>query len=240
MSEERRENRRAILPGTRATFEGANGRREQVDVGNLSPVGLFLCTESPLPMGKRLSLEIQAMGQAAPWAALGRVAWVRWLADDAGPAGMGVKLIDIEDEVAATIGQLVERLNPPVPGAIPDAPASRPRVPGAGTLPPATGWAEPMPPQVLERQVRERAELGAQNVAIDLVMKKPAASQPKLRTVVEDQPWDDEEMPLPRRRWGRWLLVLLLIAGMAGGGYVYRAQLRVQWSRLHRFVGALP
>jgi hypothetical protein len=92
---------------------------------------------------------------------------------------------------------------------------------------------------VLDRQVRERAELGAQNVAIDLVMKKPAASQPKLRSVVEDQPWDDDEMPLPRRRWGRWALVWLLVAGLAGGGYVYRAQLRVQWLRLHRLVGVI-
>jgi hypothetical protein len=148
---------------------------------------------------------------------------------------MGVKLIDIEDEVIAVIGQLVERWNPPVPAVIPDAPPSRPRVPGAGTLPPATGWAQTAETSrdLLDRQVRQRAELSAQNVAIDLVTKKAPASKQGVRRIVEDQSWDAEDMVLPRSPWPRRLAAALLLAAVGAGGYFYRAPLRAQWLRLH-------
>jgi hypothetical protein len=41
MPDERRTVRRAILPGVRATFEGATGERQQADVPNLGRGGLF-------------------------------------------------------------------------------------------------------------------------------------------------------------------------------------------------------
>jgi uncharacterized protein (TIGR02266 family) len=116
MPDDRRTARRAILPGVRATFEGATGQQQRADVPNLGRGGIFLQTDSPLPVGKRLSLEIHVIGQPAPWSALGRVAWARWLAGEEGPAGMGVKLIDVEDAVSEAIDALVDRPSH-VPGA---------------------------------------------------------------------------------------------------------------------------
>jgi|SRR5580692_3446118 uncharacterized protein (TIGR02266 family) len=223
MPEERRTARRAILPGVRATFEGATGQKQQADVPNLGPGGVFLQTESPVPAGKRLSLEIHVIGQPAPWSALGRVAWARWLAGDDGPAGMGVKLIDVEDEVSAAIEALVERLSPLEPSSlVPDAPPSRPSVPGAGTLPPPSSLLiaplvrtiHPNPPEP--------------NVAIDLVTRKSDPSPPVAKEEPLE-PWEDSFLK-PKRRLGRWILMGFLL-GTALSGYIWRGPLLVQWAR---------
>lgn len=242
MPEERRTARRAILPGVRATFEGATGQKQQADVPNLGSGGVFLQTESPVPAGKRLSLEIHVIGQPAPWSALGRVAWARWLAGDEGPAGMGVKLIDIEDEVSAAIEELVERLSPlEPPPFVPDAPPSRPRVPGAGTLPPPSSLliaplVRTIHPGAIATSVQDDgppANPPEPNVAIDLVTRKSDPSPPVLEPVLEEEspePWDDSFLK-PKRRLGRWILMGLLL-GTALSGYIWRGPLLVQWSRL--------
>jgi uncharacterized protein (TIGR02266 family) len=234
MPSERRTLRRAILPGVRATFEGATGQRQQADVPNLGQGGLFLQTDSPLPIGKRLSLEVHVIGQAAPWAALGRVVWARWLAGDEGPAGMGVKLIDVEDDVSAAIGKLVERLSPLQPPiVIPDAPPSRPSVPGAGSLPPPSSMlvaplVQPRRAPALQRPPT-MAQLAEPNLTIDLVTKKPE-STPRLPRPEPTEDWDDEAFLRPKRRRGRWMLLALVLAA-AGVGYLYRDRLVMQWVR---------
>jgi uncharacterized protein (TIGR02266 family) len=234
MASERRTVRRAALPGVRATFEGAAGQRQQADVPNLGQGGLFLQTDSPLPVGKRLSLEIHVIGQPAPWSALARVVWARWLAGDEGPAGMGVKLIDVEDEVSEAIGRLVERLSPMQSLAVPDPPPSRPSVPGASSLAPPSSLlvaplVQPRRP-VLEQKPPTMAQLAEPNLAIDLVTKKPESSRSPPQP---SEGWDDDEEAFlkPKRHWRRWLvLVFLLVA--AGSGFVYRVRLLPQ---LHRF-----
>lgn len=238
MPAERRTARRAILPGVRATFEGATGGRQQADVPNLGRGGLFLQTESPLPTGKRLSLEIHIIGQPAPWSALGRVAWARWLGGDDGPAGMGVTLIDVEEEVSAALEGLVERLSPlEPPHLVPDAPPSRPRVPGAGTLPPAPALliaplAHPGRAAGIDRDEPQRGPPRASteaNVAIDLVNRKSESSLP----VDDDEPLEhwDKGLVIRKLRFGRWI-VLGLLLGTALAGYLCRDVLFAQWSRL--------
>jgi uncharacterized protein (TIGR02266 family) len=238
MPDERRTARRAILPGVQATFEGATGERQQADVPNLGRGGLFLQTDSPVPTGKRLSLEIHIVGQPAPWSALGRVAWARWLADDDGPAGMGVTLIDVEDDVSGALEALVERLSPlEPPPIVPDAPPSRPRVPGAGPLPPAPAvFIAPLayPGRAAEIEARERDSAASEashesDVAIDLVTRKAASSLP----VDEAEPLEhwDESFLKRKRRSGRWI-VLGLLLGTAGVGYLCRDRLLAQWARL--------
>jgi|HubBroStandDraft_5_1064220.scaffolds.fasta_scaffold147956_1 Tfp pilus assembly protein PilZ len=225
MPDERRTARRATLPGVRATFEGATGQQQQADVPNLARGGLFLETESPVPAGKRLSLEIHVIGQPAPWSALGRVAWARWLAGDDGPAGMGVKLIDIEDDVSDAIEALVERLSPlePLPG-VPDPPPSRPRVPGAGTPPPQTSL-------LIAPLVRPPVNAPEPNVAIDLVTRKSGWPLPLVEAVEEEplEQWDETFLK-PKRHLGRWVFLGLLL-GSALSGYIWRDRLLVQWSR---------
>jgi uncharacterized protein (TIGR02266 family) len=236
MPDERRAARRAILPGMRATFESAEGLQQEADVTNVGQGGLFLQTDSPVPAGKRLSLDIHVVGQPAPWSALGRVAWARWLADDEGPAGMGVKLIDVEDDVAAAIEAMVERLSPPEPPpVVPDAPPSRSRVPGAWTLPPPSPRiVEPAPypnQAAVEQDIPTLTELAEPNVAIDLVQRKSEPSFP-MGEKRQSETWDDD-FSLPKRRLGRWLVLGLLLVGV-GCGFVWRARLLAQWSQLER------
>jgi Tfp pilus assembly protein PilZ len=162
MSDERRSTRRALLSGVHATYESATGERHQVLVSDLSTHGLFLQTESLLAVGKRLSLEISVTGEPAPWAALGRVVWARSTSDPSGLPGMGVKLIDVEDNVAAAIARFVASrgLATPAPGAIP-APSREKTMLGVGLA----------QPPAAPRLAREKTVLG--------VAPPPEASIPK-------------------------------------------------------------
>ena len=98
MPDDRRSARRARLSGVRVTYESSAGEVHAADVADLSREGLFVATTAPLAVGKRISLEIQVAGEAAAWPALGRVVWVRAVSEgDDLPAGMAVKIIDVED-----------------------------------------------------------------------------------------------------------------------------------------------
>jgi len=111
MPDDRRSVRRARLAGVRVTYESASGERKEADVLDLGSGGLFIRTATPIPIGKRLSLEIFVTGEATSWPALGRVLWTREADEgEERPAGMGIKLIDVEDDVIAAIDRLVHGL----------------------------------------------------------------------------------------------------------------------------------
>jgi Tfp pilus assembly protein PilZ len=117
MPEERRSAKRSRLAGLRATYESADGTDGHADVFNISRAGLFLETANLVAIGKRLSLEVRVTGEPAPWPALGRVIWARASHDgDERPCGMGVKLIDVEDEVVEAIDRLIDQREPTEPG----------------------------------------------------------------------------------------------------------------------------
>jgi uncharacterized protein (TIGR02266 family) len=117
MPDDRRKSRRVPLSGVRVAFESAAGGVHDAEVANLSRDGLFVRSATPTPVGKRLSLDIKVAGEPAPWAALGRVVWVRPVADgDALPAGMAVKFIDVDDVVVAAIDRLIEARERTEPG----------------------------------------------------------------------------------------------------------------------------
>jgi hypothetical protein len=209
MSDDRRSDRRARLTGVRAHYENASGEHRQGEVTELTRDELFVASETPLAIGKRLSLEISAVGHPGPWPALGRVVKVR--PRDEGPdlpAGMLVKIIDIEDAVAAAIEKLVETREPTEPGGF----ANRPEAPAAAPAPrPADRPARVMPARektvmgigagtslpsapVVTPPMRERtlvgvglgvglkpgaaADLREPSLPIDLVPKKSASSRP--------------------------------------------------------------
>jgi hypothetical protein len=125
MVEDRRSARRARLTGVRVICESSSGLSQESEVADLSRDGLFIASANPIAVGKRLSLEIQVTGQAAPWAALGRVVWNREASggDDL-PAGMAVKFIDVEESVVAAIDRLIETREPTEPGVGAGAAAS--------------------------------------------------------------------------------------------------------------------
>jgi Tfp pilus assembly protein PilZ len=113
MPDVRRAARRVRLPGVLVTYETATGERQQARVVDLSREGLFIPSAKPLAVGKRLSLEIQPIGDLTAWSALGRVVWVRDADEgDERPAGMAVKIIDAEDAVIAAIERLLEAREP--------------------------------------------------------------------------------------------------------------------------------
>jgi Tfp pilus assembly protein PilZ len=113
MSDDRRTARRIRLPGVQVTYEDAAGERYQARVVDLSREGLFIPSRKPIAVGKRLSLEIQPVGDLTPWSALGRIVWIRE-ADESPerPAGMAVKIIDAEDAVLSAIEALLEAREP--------------------------------------------------------------------------------------------------------------------------------
>ena len=117
MPEERRNTRRARIPGVRVTYESASGEVHQAEVANLSREGIFVVSRQPLAIGKRLSLELVVAGEGGPGAALGRIIWIRSASEgDDRPAGMAVKIIDIEESVAVAIDRLIELRERTEPG----------------------------------------------------------------------------------------------------------------------------
>lgn len=234
MADERRGSKRAHISGVRVTYESANGQKVDADALDLSTGGLFVRTNTPLGVGKRLTLEIQVVGEPSSWSALGRVVWVRPNAAPGMPAGMGVKLIDVEDAVVEAIDNLVETREPTSPGVgagvkaeiAPIAPVvMAPAVPereqtlmGVGApddekpaakdaVRPAAGVRVPGPPP------REASLEREASIAIDLVSNRPV-------TVPSSRP---PPAPVARPQearggaGGRWIVVLLLlvVAGIA-------------------------
>ncbi len=116
MAEERRSGRRAPIAGVRVTYEGATGAKIEAEVLDIATGGLFIRTEAPLAAGKRLALDLHILGEPGPWSALGRVVWARTEAQAGRPAGMGVKLIDVDDATVDAISRLVETREPTAPG----------------------------------------------------------------------------------------------------------------------------
>jgi uncharacterized protein (TIGR02266 family) len=108
MPEERRFGKRAPISAVRVTYEGASGARIEADVVDLGAGGVFIRTDEPMAVGKRIALDLHILGESGPSSALGRVIWSRPIAEDGRPPGMGVKLIDIDDATVGVIERLVE------------------------------------------------------------------------------------------------------------------------------------
>jgi uncharacterized protein (TIGR02266 family) len=194
MADERRSARRARISGVRVTYESASGDRVEADALDLARGGLFVRTTKPLAVGKRIALEIQVIGQPGPWSALGRVVWSRDAGDSDHPPGMGVKLIDIDDAVVASIDRLVDTREPTEPGV-----------------------GVPSNPPQLEAPVRLRDP----SIPIDLVARKKdgASERPPAPAAANAAP---AASPAEAKRGGcGWMVVLGVLAMVAGiAGYV--------------------
>ena len=246
MAEERRSAPRARISGARVTYESANGDHTETDALNLARGGLFVRTERPLAVGKRLALEIQVAGELVPWSALGRVVWIREHDDgDRRPAGMGVKLIDVEDSVAATIERLVAGRahidggidSPPQPALV--APivsvgAARERTIhglGASSFPVAE---RPIPREAAAppSMTPEPEEAREPSVVVDLVSRSTptgpteANGRRSKETLRPAAPYLEAAMsstapPTAKRGNGRgWMFVLLLLVATGAAAYL--------------------
>jgi uncharacterized protein (TIGR02266 family) len=249
MADDRRSAPRAGLSGIRATFEGADGDPQIAEVTNLGTGGLFLRTSSPCAVGKRVSLELIVAGESAPWSALGRIVWARAVDEGFGrPAGMGVKLIDVDDAVLASIEQLVAMREPTEPGVglAPRPPAVREpldrTILGVG-LPlrelealgaPAQAPVPSSDPEPEARLATARDEVPGEfgvdttpdaSLAIELVAKKPDSPRPLARV-------EDELPALPRHRlgFGCFATALAVVAVLSGAAYTFRGWLPLLWN----------
>ncbi len=166
MPEDRRSARRARLSGVRVTYEGATGQVHEAEVADLSREGVFIATAHPTAVGKRLSLDIQVAGEAGSWPALGRVVWVRSRDEgDELPAGMAVKIIDIEEAIAVAIDRLIEARERTEPG-----------LGGAETAPPAR-----------EKPLRERTMLGV-GIPVSPAPATPAGPPAPVASAPREEP----------------------------------------------------
>jgi uncharacterized protein (TIGR02266 family) len=243
MAEERRSAPRARISGVRVTYESASGDQVETDALNLGRGGLFVRAAKPLSVGKRLSLDIQVAGELVPWSALGRVVWMRAESDgERHPAGMGVKLIDVEDAVVATIDRLVagrEHTEPGVQGV--EAPAQP--APGASIVRPApvrertlvgvgSGFPQPaaQPAASASRSKPSAPEPVAArepSIVLDLVAGDVASTPPprRSRRPPELQPYGAtpaSQRPSPVKRGGgrRWIVVLLFLVVAGAAAYL--------------------
>lgn len=144
-SEERRSARRAPIAGVRVTYEDENGQTVGADVLDMASGGLFIRTQAPLPVGRRIAVDLTVVGEPGPWAAIGRVVWVREADEDGRPPGMGVKLIDVDDATTAALERLLDTREPTAPGVGGSVPPVAPNVTPApaGALAPPPAQREP-------------------------------------------------------------------------------------------------
>lgn len=230
MPDDRRGSKRAHISGVRVTYESAGGDRVEADALDLSTGGLFVRTSTPLGVGKRITLDIQVIGEPSAWSALGRVVWVRPHAAPGMPAGMGVKLIDVDEAVVAAIDRLVETREPTSPGMgagvkaqiapitpvvmAPPVPERERTLMGVGA-----SEAEAQSPREAEKRVDSHASEAPPreaSIAIDLLSKRPGG--PSSRPPPASKP---PIAPTHQHRaegtGGRWVIILLLlvVAGIA-------------------------
>jgi uncharacterized protein (TIGR02266 family) len=146
------------MPGMRVTYEDAAGRRVETEALDVSGGGLFLLAEEVIAVGKRVSVDITLAGGSSKWTVLARVIWVRERGGNAGPAGMGMKLIDADENMVAAISKLVaarEATDPGTGGS--KVPARERTVLGVGK---SDEHALAATPIVAAAPARERTQLG--------------------------------------------------------------------------------
>jgi len=73
---------------------------------NCSETGVFVATPFVVPTGTRVTLELLFPG-AEPMPVYGEVAWTRDAQNETGKSGMGVKLVEISDDLDAQLKQLL-------------------------------------------------------------------------------------------------------------------------------------
>jgi len=79
---------------------------------NLSEGGVFVALNDDgapaIERGTPVELTLELPGRAEPAIVLGEVRWVRDAAGEEGPAGLGIRFIELDDEDAAAIQRLVD------------------------------------------------------------------------------------------------------------------------------------
>jgi type IV pilus assembly protein PilZ len=79
---------------------------------NISKGGIFIETDTPLPLGSRLKIRFQPPGGEAELQVEGEVSWVNEVkeGDDNPNPGMGVQWVDLSDDQYQLIASIVQAI----------------------------------------------------------------------------------------------------------------------------------
>jgi Tfp pilus assembly protein PilZ len=258
MADDRRSAPRASIPGIRVTYESAGDEPHHAEVMNLASGGIFVHSDAPLPVGKRMALDLHVVGEASTWPALGRIVWTRAADEGPGrPPGMGVKLIDVDDTVVASIERLVTAREPTEPGVgegratpvvevapILQAPARERTMLGVGEpispAPDLVGSRGAVPiiekapvEPTREPPMRSPEFTPEPSLAIELVSKKPDSGRAS--------PPNGPVVPVKRGRGARavWAILVIVLATASGAAFVNRNRLPSWWQRVRNSLSSL-
>jgi uncharacterized protein (TIGR02266 family) len=94
--------------------------------------GVFIATYVPMPLGTPVELLLMLERDEPPIAARGVVRWTRLHSDGSdGPAGVGVRFVELDAEAATRLGTFTSRVREPMLFELDEAPM-RPRSRKAG------------------------------------------------------------------------------------------------------------
>jgi uncharacterized protein (TIGR02266 family) len=106
MTTERRTDARG-KSSARVTFTDATSDTpSEGELHDIGRGGMFVATKTPLPVGKRIDVEVHVEGSSAI-TGMARVVWVRDAAQGELPAGMGIKFIDVDNDALGAIDKIV-------------------------------------------------------------------------------------------------------------------------------------
>ena len=228
MSNESRKDPRAKFPGVRAKYERADGAASDDEVRNLGRGGLFIVTTTPLAVGKLVHVEIFLPNDATPLGATGRVIWIREIAvNEDRPAGMGVKLIDVDEGALEVISRMLRERVPSVypPGAAPTRertimgvglPAPEPEVKArretiAGIAPEAAPPPSPAPAPVAKSEPPPAD-------ATPIAKTKPAEPVAKPKPEAKPAPVASTK---PEKRGGSGIWLVVILVAVVVGAFLY-------------------
>jgi uncharacterized protein (TIGR02266 family) len=77
---------------------------------NINEGGMFVGTDQPDPVDTPVTLRFRLPGGQEPCEVNGRVVWVREVADEEGPRGIGVEFDTLDDVTRSRINHLVREL----------------------------------------------------------------------------------------------------------------------------------
>ena len=113
---------------------------------NISEGGLFIRSRDPKPVGTLLSFKVEIAGGVRVLQGTASVEWTRVEGDPAGPAGMGVKFVELDDASRALVDRIVGKGAPaPVAKPAPSASKPKPKPVAPPIAAPATSPAKPAP-----------------------------------------------------------------------------------------------
>jgi uncharacterized protein (TIGR02266 family) len=105
MTPERRTAARGHAVAKVKLTDATTDKTLECDLHDIGRGGMFVASDAPLPVGKRVDIEVHTSAGAI--AGMGRVIWIREAAQGDLPAGMGVKFIDVDNEALLAIDRLV-------------------------------------------------------------------------------------------------------------------------------------